>query len=73
MILFYTVLFPLYHNGSWGLHDFICLGVVAIFLIVVFFVIPHGVDDEQKEKTQAAESKLDSALPEKASDDRLAP
>jgi hypothetical protein len=43
-ILVGSLLSPLYHGGTFGLHDFICLAVLAVLAILFLFAVRGGKD-----------------------------
>jgi hypothetical protein len=58
-ILLGAVLSPLYHGGTFGLHDFICLAVLAVLAILFLFAVRGG-------KDQPAEEESDTRTPDAA-------
>jgi hypothetical protein len=44
-----AVLSPLYHGGTFGLHDFICLAVLAVLAILFLFTV-RGKKDQPAEE-----------------------
>jgi hypothetical protein len=61
-ILLGSLLSPLYHGGTFGLHDFICLAVLAVLAILFLFTI-------RGKKDQPAETENGAHAPEAAQSD----
>jgi hypothetical protein len=50
-ILLGAVLSPLYHGGTFGLHDFICLAILAVLAILFLFAVRGGKDQPAEEES----------------------
>jgi hypothetical protein len=50
-ILLGVVLSPLYHGGTFGLHDFICLAILAVLAILFLFAVRGGKDQPAEEES----------------------
>jgi hypothetical protein len=50
-ILVGSLLSPLYHGGTFGLHDFICLAVLAVLSILFLFAVRGGKDQPVEEES----------------------
>jgi hypothetical protein len=62
-ILLGVVFSPLYHGGTFGLHDFICLAILAVLAILFLFAVRGG-------KDQPAEEESGTGAPEAAQPDK---
>jgi hypothetical protein len=58
VILLGAVLSPLYHGGTFGLHDFICLAVLAVLAILFLFAVRGRKDQpvEEESRTRAPDA-----------------
>jgi hypothetical protein len=61
-ILLGSVLSPLYHGGTFGLHDFICLAMLAVLAILFLLAVRGG-------KDQPAEAESGTRAPDAAQSD----
>ncbi len=50
-ILFVAAPSPLYHGGTFGLHDFICLAVLAVLAILFLFAVRGAKDQPTEEES----------------------
>jgi hypothetical protein len=47
---------PLYHNGTFGLDDFICLAFMTVIVVVVLYLYRQGSEDKEDSETGTPDS-----------------